>query len=204
METPWQRLYSSQNNRAFITTMGFNVTCFERILAAGFEELWNRVPIPRDDVPATAAPRAHRCSLDAAGALGLVLHYLNSTMHEVSLQQIFAPIPSTVSRYISFSLGILLKALKRMPHAFIKWPEGDEFQDLNSLVVQRHPRLLGAFGTMDGLNLPVQVSPNQEIENTTYNGWLHSHFVSSVLVFASHGMQHIPRPRNEKLMTLHH
>ena len=28
-------------------------------------------------------------SLNAAGALGLVLHYLNSTMQEISLQQIF-------------------------------------------------------------------------------------------------------------------
>lgn len=188
IETPWQKLYQGRDDRAFITTMGFNVISFETILAAGFEALWNSTPIPRLDVSTRAAPRLYRRSLDAAGALGLVLHFLNSTMREVSLQQIFALIPTTVSRYINFSLVILLESLKKIPEASIRWPEGDEFQELNALVVQRHPHLLGAFGTMDGLNLAVQVSIDQELENATYNGWLHDHFVSSVLAFASHGV----------------
>ena len=34
-----------------------------------------------------------------------------------------------------------------------------------------------AFGTADGLDLPVQTSQDQEIKNVTYNGWLHEHFV---------------------------
>lgn len=186
--TPWQKLYHSQNDRAFITTMGFNVASFETILEAGFEQMWNITPIPRDDVPTSAAPRIHRRSLDAAGALGLALHFLNSTMHEVSLQQIFALIPTTVSRYINFSLVILLRALKKIPESAIRWPEGEEFQALNALVVEHHPLLTGAFGTMDGLNLAAQVSRDQELENATFNGWLHDHFVSSVLTFASHGM----------------
>ncbi|KAG2079010.1 hypothetical protein BDR04DRAFT_997850, partial [Suillus decipiens] len=33
--------------------------------------------------------------LNAGGALGFILHYLNSTMQETSLQQIFALIPCT-------------------------------------------------------------------------------------------------------------
>ena len=41
---------------------------------------------------------------------------------------------------------------------------------------------------MDGLNLPVQTSHDQEIENATFNGWLHDHFVSSVFAFAPDGM----------------
>lgn len=185
IESAWQRLYRSQSDRAFITTMGFNVTTFNTILEAGFEEQWNTTPIPRHDVPVSAAPRMGRRSLDAAGALGLVLHFVNSTMQEVSLQQIFALVPATVSRYINFALGILLNILKRIPEAAITWPEGDEFQELNDLVVARHSLLTG---TMDGLNLPVLVSKDQEFENATYNGWLHEHFVSSVLAFASHGV----------------
>ncbi|OAX31026.1 hypothetical protein K503DRAFT_654790, partial [Rhizopogon vinicolor AM-OR11-026] len=53
-----------------------------------------------------------------------------------------------------------------------------EFQVLNGLVIARHPLLTGGFGTLDGLNLPVETSQDQEIENATYNGWLHDHFVS--------------------------
>jgi hypothetical protein len=101
--------------------------------------------------------------------------------------QIFALIPTTVSRYLHFSLAILLRALKNIPEAFIRWPSGDDFQVLNDLVVTRHPLLTGGFGTLDGLNLPVQTSQDQEIENATYNGWLHDHFVSSVIAFGADG-----------------
>jgi hypothetical protein len=187
-ESAWQRLYRSQNDRAFITTMGLNVAAFDQILSAGFEESWNSTAIPRNDVTRTAAPRLYRRSLDAAGALGLILHFLSSTMPEVSLQQIFALIPTTTSRYINFSFGILLAALRKIQEASILWPEGDEFEELADLVIARHHLLTGAFGTMDGLNLAIQVSRDQEIENATYNGWLHEHFVSSVLAFGSNGM----------------
>lgn len=48
--------------------------------------------------------------------------------------------------------------------------------------------LIGAVGTLDGLKLPVEVSPNSKIENAMYNGWLHSHLVSSVFAFSPTGM----------------
>ncbi|KAG1885953.1 hypothetical protein F4604DRAFT_1917639 [Suillus subluteus] len=95
MNTPWQALYDSQNDRAFITTMGVDVPTFSSLLAAGFAQAWFETPIPRDDVSVHGNPRINQRSLDAAGALGLVLHYLSSTMHAISLQQIFAIIPST-------------------------------------------------------------------------------------------------------------
>lgn len=48
--------------------------------------------------------------------------------------------------------------------------------------------MTGAFGSIDGVNLPVQTSGlDPELENATYNGWLHAHRVSSVLVFAPDG-----------------
>ena len=50
-----------------------------------------------------------------------------------------------------------------------------------------HPLLQGVFGSINGLNLPCQVSSNIEMENATYNGWLHSHFISLVIVFSSKG-----------------
>ena len=101
---PWQYLYHSHNDCAFITTMGFDVGTLESILEAGFGQKYCKVPIPHDDVEDTGVPRPGHRSLDAAGALGLVLHYLNSTMHKISLQQIFALIPSSVSRYNKFML----------------------------------------------------------------------------------------------------
>jgi hypothetical protein len=167
--------------------MGFDVETFGYILSSGFAANWYTTAIPRPDTNRVGDPRPGRRSLDAAGALGLVLHYLNSTMRETSLQQIFAIIPSTVSRYITFGLHILLATLKMIPEAKICWPQPEDFEELSDLVVQRHPRLDGAFGSIDGLKLPVQTSNDDEIENATFNGWLSEHFISSVIVFSSQG-----------------
>jgi hypothetical protein len=186
-ETPWQRLYESRSDRAYITTMSVDVATFDLILDSGFRFAWNNNCIPRADAPGTTTPRIYHRSLDAAGALGLVLHYLNSTMEDISLMQIFALVPATISRYTTFSLEILLSTLRDLKDAQIQWPRDNEFNELNELVLARHPLLTGAFGTMDGLNLPVQKSADEEIENSTYNGWLHSHFVSSVLAFSASG-----------------
>ncbi|KAF5328474.1 hypothetical protein D9758_018603 [Tetrapyrgos nigripes] len=187
-QTPWQVLYEGRNDRAFITMMGLNVAVFQRILDSGFERYWNENTITRQDVPAASEPRVYRRSLDAAGALGLLLHYLNSTMRDVSLMQIFALIPTTVSRYLNFGRSILLMTLRRMVEACIHFPEGDEFVELESLIVARHPLLTGAFGSIDGLKLPVQTSSDEEIENATYNGWLHEHYISNVLCFSPEGV----------------
>ena len=200
--TPWRALNSSKNDRAFITTMGFNVATFDLILSSGFEERWNSMPIPRADAPSTAAPRLSRRSLDARGALGLILHHLNSTMHDVSLCETFALIPSTVTRYIQFSLQILLITLREMHITLVEWPQGDEFQEHNARICVRHPLLTGAFGSMDGLNLPVQQSREQEIENATFNGWLQGHFISSVFAFDSRGMLiHINQSQSNIIVT---
>ena len=146
IDTPWQHLYNSRSDRAFITTMGFDVQTFESILLAGFAEKYYASAIPRNDVDSVGASRPGRRSLDATGAPGLVLHYLNSTMHEISLQQIFALIPSSVSRYNKFALNILLETIRQMSGAAITWPRREsEFEDFNSLIVHHHPRLLGAF-----------------------------------------------------------
>ena len=187
-DTPWQALYHSKSDRAFITTMGFDVLTFHDILQNGFEKIWNETPILRCDVHPSSTPRVNSRSLDACGALGLILHYLNSTMLETTLAQVFALVPSTVSRYITFTLRILLFTLRHMKGARIHWPVDNEFQEYNNLVLARHPLLVGAFGTMDGLNLPVQASHDQEIENSTFNGWLQDHFISSVFAFGAEGM----------------
>jgi hypothetical protein len=48
--------------------------------------------------------------------------------------------------------------------------------------------LTGAFATVDGLNLHVEHSSDPEVENATYNGWLHEHFIKNVFVFAPTGI----------------
>ena len=94
--TPWQALYNSQNDQVFITTMGFNVETFGYILLSGFATSWYTMSNPCNDINILGDSRPEWCSLDPAGAFGLILHYLNSTMQETSLQYIFIIIPSTI------------------------------------------------------------------------------------------------------------
>ena len=124
------------NDHAFITTMGIDVATFSHLLDQGFAETWDSTPIPRNDVSLGAFPHIDWRSLDAAGALGLVLHYLASTMHKLSLQQIFGLIPTTVSRYLSFSLQILLTVLRKIPTARIEWPCGETFDCFTHHIVE--------------------------------------------------------------------
>jgi hypothetical protein len=188
--TPWQRLWESQQDRAFITTMGFNVATF-RLLLEGpgrFGERWENTPIPRNDVNPGGQARMGRRSLDGAGALGLVLHYLGSAMLEVSLQQIFALTPSTLNRYLQFAEKALYETLRQLEEARISMPTSQaELEELTQLIKQRHPLLDGAFASIDGLSLCTQVSDDPEIENATYNGWKSNHCINNVFVFSPEG-----------------
>jgi hypothetical protein len=40
VNTPWQVLHASRSDRAFITTMGFDVDTFTYILDTGFADAW--------------------------------------------------------------------------------------------------------------------------------------------------------------------
>ncbi len=191
--TPWQQLWASRCDRAYITTMGFDVNTFDFLLERGFSHQWQNSLIPQTDTNMAGLSHPYSRSLDSAGALGLVLHYLNSTMREISLQQIFALIPSTVSRYVTFGLKILADLLPSIHEARIRWPTSlSTLHRYNTLIRARHPLLTGAFGTIDGLNLLLQVSADTEIENATYNGWTATHNVSSILVFSPEGLFSIP------------
>lgn len=187
-DTPWQVLYESHDDRAFITTMGIDRATFEYILQSGFATRWNNSTIPRADADPAGHPRLGRRSLTAEGALGLVYHYLTSAMHDTALQQIFALVPSTIARYRAFALKILLEVLRSLPEARIAWwGDAEECEEDNTLICVRHPLLKGAIGSIDGLNLLTATSDDPEIENATYNGWLHGHYTSCVLVFSPKG-----------------
>ncbi|KAJ3004974.1 hypothetical protein NUW54_g4550 [Trametes sanguinea] len=168
--TPWQVLYNSQDDPRLC-------------------QRWESSPIPRTDTNPVGRPRLGRRSLTAEGALGLAYHYITSAMSDTALQQIFALVPATVTRYRAFALRILKETLQRLPEASIHWWRSEEEcrQDME-LIIVRHPLLRGAMGSIDGMNVLVAESDDPEIENATFNGWLHGHYTSLVLVFSPRGL----------------
>ncbi|KAI0371862.1 hypothetical protein BV20DRAFT_1067190 [Pilatotrama ljubarskyi] len=169
--------------------MGIDCATLHYILENGFAHQWNTRAIPRTDTDPHGHPRLVRRSLTAEGALGLLYHYLTSAMPDTALQQIFALVPATVARYRAFALQILRDVLRELPEAGIAWwSSAEECEEDTALVTVRHPLLEGAIGGIDGMNILTAESDDPEIENATYNGWLHGHYTSSVLVFSPRGI----------------
>ncbi|EUC55558.1 DDE family endonuclease, partial [Rhizoctonia solani AG-3 Rhs1AP] len=186
----WQSIYLSREDCAYIQVLGLDVSTFDYLMDSGFRKAWNTRPIKRTDTNQAGASRIGARSLDTAGGLGLALHFLCSTMNEVLLQIIFAIIPSTVSRYLNFALDILLEVLGQIPEACLSWPDRDGMQRNSNIINAKysHARYFkGAFGFMDGLNLPVTTSSDEAEQNANYNGWTHSHVISNIIVFSPNG-----------------
>ncbi|KAK9233729.1 hypothetical protein V1525DRAFT_436306, partial [Lipomyces kononenkoae] len=74
--SPWQRLRDSAEDKAFWVQTRLTT------------------PITRDDVSVHGEARRSQRSLDADGALGLVLHFLNSSMAQFTLNEIFGIVPA--------------------------------------------------------------------------------------------------------------
>ncbi|RPA81008.1 hypothetical protein BJ508DRAFT_209660 [Ascobolus immersus RN42] len=189
--SPWQKLYEAGHDSAFILTTGIDTRVFHFLLTeGGFENAWCTTPLPRADVPAInlPKPRPWARSLTASGALGLALHYLNSTMRDVDLHLVFGILPAVCSRYRRFALVLLLRCLEKLPEAAIRWPKEEEMRKYSDLITRRHGNeLAGAFGMVDGCHLPVACSGDLDIQNAYYNGWCSSHFTSNLFVFAPDG-----------------
>jgi hypothetical protein len=109
-------------------------------------------------------------------------------MLEISLQQIFALTPSTVSRYLDFAKKILLQMVRSMKEGAIRLPRTpQEFAAESALVCECHPMLEGAFGVIDGLALLAQEADDAEVENATYNGWKSEHTINNVIAYSPRG-----------------
>ena len=162
VDSAWAYLWSSQNDRTFITTMGVDVNTFHFILQP-FSLLCNGKKITRANVNPCGEPQPGRCTLDSAGCLGLALDWLSSTMRAYNLQQLFGVTPAVCSRYLTCGLQNLLSVLKDLRAARIVWPSSErETQAYSNLIQAKFPLLTRCFGFLNGLKLPILVSDDDE------------------------------------------
>ena len=108
-------------------------------------------------------PQPHRRSLDSAGGLALVLHWISSTMAAYTLQQIFAITAAVCTRDLQFGWTCLLQVLRDLKISRITWPTREhKCLQYSQLVEKKFPLLTNCFGFIDGLNIPVNVAENEE------------------------------------------
>ena len=150
LDSAWAFMRNGQNYRAYITTMGLDVQTFELVLAQ-FQIEWDNKIISRDDFNPNGKPQLLRRSLDATGVLGLVLHWISSTIADYTLQQIFALTPAVCPRYIRAGLNHLLAVLNSMPLARICWLSRVEpgSASTQELLDQKHATFKHLHSTLD-------------------------------------------------------
>jgi hypothetical protein len=101
---------------------------------------------------------------------------------------IFGATHSVLALFLRYSIKLLYKVLKEENSARIELPSNEQIREYQEVVSTHFPVLNGAWCIVDGLKIPIQKSGDEEIQNAYYNGWLHSHFVGCIFIFAPSGV----------------
>jgi hypothetical protein len=81
-------------------------------------------------------------------------------------------------------MKLLFKMLKEEVDARVALPSAAKIRHYQEVVRTNFPDLDGSWRVMDGLKNPIPKSGDKSMQNAYYNGWLHSHFVCCVFIFA--------------------
>ena len=67
-------------------------------------------------------------------------------------------------------------------------PPPDQFKRLDQqAIAEKHPLLGTVYGAMDGLKIPIQEAHDDLVQGRYYNGWLHGHYLTNLLLFTPDG-----------------
>jgi hypothetical protein len=128
-----------------------------------FVARWNYSTIDWADVNPIGEPQVACQLLDAAGTLGLVLHWLCLTMSCYTWQQLFGVTLAVCSCYLASGMHHLLAVLQEHPLARFLWPTTKRrARQYSAPIAKKFLLLTQFFGFLYGLNFPVLVSDDDE------------------------------------------
>jgi len=174
-ESAWRHLCCFGDDMAFRCTTGFSRHAYDILLECFVHDY--------------KARRLGGPTIEPGDALGLILHWLNSTMRAKTLSMLFSIPSGSISRVLQRALHALSLTLARLPEASIRWPSVERMEELAERVALRVPGLgFSCFGFVDGVKFPVlEASGDTNKQNAYYNGWKKACFVSNVIVTGSDG-----------------
>jgi hypothetical protein len=207
--SPWAKLWKNGGDEDLIDTIGLDratatdlYVVFKAIMDGCVHFI--RFPAPRTH-PLTQ-PNAHalpcrkvlmtglrrkkkqraKTMYSVLDCFGVTLHWMNSTMRQKTLSEVFGMVPSRVSRMISVGLVGMLEALDSFPESAIRWPKRDGME-ASAARIEAVYGIKGVFGFVDGLNLKMQHPTDPAQQEMYYNGWTHDCYASNVFVYDSFG-----------------
>ncbi|CAB9508436.1 unknown protein [Seminavis robusta] len=192
-DSPWQRLYSSGNNQALITTTGFDHRAFHELLK--YFEPWFNSHSPwtgsQDGTTCRRLKRRGRAGrrriIDAPKCLGLVLTWYRFRGGEYILQGWFGFTGTHANVWLRFGRRGLLCVLGNQPFCKVQIPEDAKIQQLSNAIEAKHPLLKNVFCVADGLKLTFQQCEDLDEQSMYYNGWTHDHYITNLFVFSIDG-----------------
>jgi hypothetical protein len=189
INSPWRQVLTSSNDQAMITLTGFTSDAFNYLLEK-FAPVYDMYsPFVDEDgyivkkMTNMGRPRTIR----PEDCLGLLLAWTRTRGSLMVLQLIFGLTMSPLSKYLQFARRIVIKILKKEPLAKICLPSNNKIFEYQETIHSRHPALLDVWGTMDGLKVRIEASPDGIVQSRFYNGWKSDHYVTAVLCFAPDG-----------------
>jgi hypothetical protein len=167
---------------------GFDYNGFYSLLHIFAPVFYNYSPYSDDDGRLRHRRIGRQRKINAEVCLGLVLVWTTRTQGSLyALQPIFGLSYSCLTLWLRFGIRILQNIVRKHPLARVKPPSAEEVKKRQLAVALRYPRLADVWGCCDGLNIRFETSGSQQIRRIYYNGWLHGHYISNVLVFAFDG-----------------
>ncbi|KAG9412142.1 hypothetical protein AC1031_017771 [Aphanomyces cochlioides] len=176
---PWYVMYRSGHTASFVSTVSLPPRAFNDLLQE-FAKLY--IVKSGQGRPGRPPRISHTHAV-----LAVLLHYYTAAVEHKTLQELFGVTPATFSRVLRRSEIALSRALDNVSEARIAWPNHHGQELWASKTNNKEPLIHGVFAFVDGKNLRVQTPCHSDLQNTLYNGWLHSVYVSGVLCFGLDG-----------------
>jgi hypothetical protein len=170
IQSPWHVLYNSRDRGSYISTVWVHPEAFELLL-----QVFSQYYTVRSGIGKRGRPPKF---MFKHAVLGCLLHSYTAAVEQKTLCEIFGVPPSTLSRVMYNAERALLKALRVLPDAKVVYPSKAKQIQWSRLTEAKEPRVKGVWGFIDGKNYRVQAPTDSELQNASYNGWLHSVLVT--------------------------
>jgi hypothetical protein len=99
-----------------------------------------------------------------ADALGLVVHWLTTSIAHKNLSQVFGMPPTRISETLSDGLWALSTVLRTVPEAAIRWPTEEEKKEFARQIYDVHHTLPNVWGVIDGTKVFIHKPGNPLVQ----------------------------------------
>ena len=192
-ESAFVTVFNSGMDDGLITLCGLSHESFAKLHSFFHPIYWKYSPHRKDgrkkfrEMPNKFLQRGNKRLFSSVHCLGLILAWSRTRGSMLVLQLLFGGTGTQVAKWLSFGRRVLLLLLQARPEAQVSEPTAAERAEYQQAIAEKHPLLGTVYGAMDGLKIPIQEAHDDLVQGRYYNGWLHGHYLTNLLLFTPDG-----------------